>query len=281
MKRIVALAILLVVFVSSCSVLRTVLRYADWMLVREANKIFDLDDSQKSKLKAATSSELIWIKKSWVPDLIALAKNVDKRAADGFDEADHIWVEQEWIQLRVALIQHVIPHLAPIAVTITSKQLEHAKKAFRERGKKSEDLLKLSDEKLQVKRASKLEDGVEDWYGDLTDKQEDTLCRIFACDRKDLERMLLHNTSFQDALIALIAEERDPEKWSEKAILWAKKPESVLAEPVKSTWLAFRKEQPKKLAELDAIMTQKQRDHAREKLRGMIEDLVWFKEFNP
>lgn len=280
MKRLVLLAFFLQAFVSSCSILRVTLRYADWIIVREAHKVFDLDAGQKNKLKAVVDSELVWIKKSWVPELIDLAKSMNVRAADGLDEADQVWFEQEWVKLRVTLAEHVIPQIAPIAVTITPKQLEHADKEFKDRGKKSDDLLALNDQKLQTKRATKLENGIEEWYGDLTDKQEGELCKIFACDRKDLERVRIQTLAFQDALFHLIASERNPETWSEKAILWAKKPESVLEEPVRSEWLAFRKEQPRKLAALDALMTLKQRDHAREKLRGMVDDLIWFKDFN-
>ena len=207
-----------------------------------------------------------------------MANTVDQKSADGLDESEQIWLDQEWANLRTTLVQHVIPELAQIAVTLTPAQLEHAKKEFKERNKKWEDLIELTDEKLRAKRASKLKDSIEDWYGDLTDKQAEDLCKIFACDRADLQRLIGNTNAFQDALIDMIATERDPKIWSEKAILWAAKPESVLVEPQKSSWLAFRKEQPRKLAEVDAMMTKKQRDHAREKLRGMVDDLIWFKD---
>lgn len=276
MKRLIALTLLIVTLVSSCSVLRVALRYADWMIVREANKVFDLDSSQKSKLKIVVDTELSWIKKNWVPELIALARQIDKKAIDGLDESDHIWLDKEWVKLRTRLAEHVVPSLAPIAVTINSEQLVHAKKEFKDRNKKWTDQAALSDQKLVAKRRSKVVENIEDWYGNLSDKQEEQLCEIFRCDRKELERLMASTNAFQDALIDLIANERDPKKWSAKAILWAAEPQSVLVEPHKSEWLAFRKEQPKRFAALDAMMTEKQRLHAREKLKSTIDDLEWF-----
>lgn len=278
MKRLGSFFIIIVLMTCSCSVLRIALRYADWMIMREATKVFDLDDTQKAKLKSATTSELAWLKQAWVNEAIAFGEAVEERVADGLDEADQRWIDQESIRLRVKLAEHVLPALAPIAVTITPAQLTHAKQEFEKKNEKLNAQLALSDERLIAKRADKVEDGIEDWYGRLSDDQEATLCKIFDCSRKELERLVNTTNAFQDALLDLIANEHDPKKWTEKTIAWAAHPETVLNDSRRVTWLEFRKEQPLRLAKVDALMTKKQRDHAREKLRGLIEDLKWFRE---
>lgn len=276
MKKLLLLVVVTAAIVTSCNFFRIGLRYAEWMIVREASKTFDLNDDQRAKLKAITKAEFTWIKQNWIPGVISASQELDQRWADGLSVTDHIWFEKEWVRLRESLGRHALPEIAKIAVTISTEQLGHGAIAFGKRNEKWGDLLKLTDEKLEKKRKAQLEDSIEDWYGGLTDIQIGKLCEIFGCVRKDVERILDGSLSFQGSLLELIRDERDEKKWSAKIIEWTVHPELMLPVTKRSSWLEFRKEQPQRLARLDEMMTLKQRSHAREKLRELIEDLKWF-----
>lgn len=276
MRKLLLLVIVSAALVSSCSFLRLALRYAEWMIVRDTVKTFDLDDGQSAKLKTAVKSEIKWIKKEWLPGLITTAQELEQRWTDGLSLDDHLWFEKDWIKRREVLARHGLPKLAPIAVTISVEQLGHAAIAFGKRNEKRGDLLKLDDSALEKKRKVQLEDTMEEWYGKLSDVQILQLCEIFGCGRSDVERIVNSAQLFQGRFLDLLRDERDETRWTATLIEWTNHPALMLPLPKRASWLEFRNGQAQRLARLDRIMTQKQRDHAKEKLHDLVEDLKWF-----
>lgn len=276
MKRTLPVILITAVLVTSCSFFRLALRYSEWVLVREVSRVFELNDLQRAKIKSFTHEELNWLKKVWLPDFIRDARELTDRWQDGLSVADHQWFDADLIGLRIKLGDHGIAGFAQIATSFSDKQLDHATIELAERNERWSDLLQLDDKELAVKRRDRLEESTESWYGNLSKEQSKALCPIFGCGRIDVEKILASMQSFQQEFLSKLRTIREPNRLTAVLLEFNRTPVVFLPIEKRSDWLEFRRNQAVRLAQLDALMTTKQRDHAIKKAREMIQDLEWF-----
>ncbi len=266
----------IVVCATSCSFLWIGLHYIDWLVVREVAQTFNLTSTQKRELQRVVKSHLPWLRQELSPRLLLALNELNVRWLNGIDERDAQWFFDRTRSLRVELAEHMIEDLAPIATVIKPDQLGYAAKKFGKKNEKWSDLLELTDQKLEYKRRQMLRESAENWYGEITELQEDALCTIFGCRRSDIVRMLEYSLDWQGGLLGLLRDVSEPKVFNEIVKTWSREPVLMLPPLKRNTWLQYQNDGPKRLANFDLLMSEAQRANARKKLQKYSDDLAWF-----
>lgn len=246
---------------------------AKWVTRQIAGE-FNLDDEQTAATRASVERLIAKAPEALGSRLDMLVATVDAAMAKGLTEDRLVVLEKQVDRIVDVVASAVIEEASPILATLRDDQIDFAEKRINERLDEARDELEEPTEKRLQKRQDAFVEAVEDWAGEISGAQEESL-RSFvaglpdeaaprlAADEKRLERVatLMRSHPGAEAIRdGLWNEWKDRENWGPDARSPAER----------------RAEGRKALVYVYDLLTPEQRDHASKHLHELHDRLKSF-----
>lgn len=250
--------------------MRVAYNNADMLIRWELDRYFDLSPAQHRILDTRLPPFVVWHRAQELPSTIALLRKTDATIESGVTDAALEQLTQDVTALQRALVERLLDDAVALFAKSDAEQLDHLRNKFANANEKWDKRLKLpADERLEDRRERILE-RVEDWVGDLSDEQYDALAA--ASDRIPdvMEAWLAYRKKRQAEFIELVALAHSDAEAARAGLL------RYFTTPPPETFAAHRVALHSFIIAVDRACTDKQRAHARKRLRTWIEDLETF-----
>src|SRR6185295_5972048 len=161
----------LLFFLAGCSVL-SLYRYADWIILWQADHYLDLTSEQRRDLSQRLTPLLARHRKEALPQYEAFLLQIRQRFERGLTNQDLEWVFTNYDRLRNDLINRVIADSGIFLASVDSSQVRTLEAAFQKDHTKAARLAQAPVPERLKKRADETIDWLEDWLGSLSKDQE-------------------------------------------------------------------------------------------------------------
>lgn len=263
-----ALAILLTTLLLSACIIRLAYNNADWLLVWQLDKSFDLTRPQKEFLKGRLAGHLHWHRETELTKTIVFLRNTQAAVANGMTKNQLENALAEFATLRNTLAAQLADDSAEFFAQVSDEQLEHLQDTLKKSNKAWEKRLALPPRKRSAERTERILDIVTDWIGALSDAQTRQLTPSIERLPDVLEIWLAHTKERQRQFVELVRAARTDRAAASSAFTaW------IGAEDVPPELIAHRTAVYELTIEIDRQSTQTQRSHAIRKLQSWIDDL--------
>jgi hypothetical protein len=171
-----ALALLALAALAGCSGARLAYNSADSVLRWMADDYFELDAAQEEAVKARLASFHAWHRSEELPRYGALFARAGDELAAGLAAPKLQWAWDSVQERYRRMMAHAAPDLAEMLVTLTPAQLAHLKSRFAESNAKYAKKYLDGGEAAQRRRRDQRNlELMREWFGDLSDAQEEQL----------------------------------------------------------------------------------------------------------
>mgnify|MGYP003964767831 CR=1 FL=1 len=270
---ILAKVFLLTLLLVGCSQIGLFYDYTDWYIEYKIDSYFDINDDQEDFLEIKVDQLHAWHRKEEIPRIVTFLKQVKVEVQNGFSEENLPWIENEYTEMRIRVHEKAGDDIALFLSSLTTEQINYFQKQLEENRERRRKRLRKSDEEWLKDRKEKVIEQLEDWYGDLTKNQESKVLANVKFVRHDRSKHDEQNIETQKRIIQLLHEKKTTEEIKIYITAWFMNP-SVFSSPDneeeiekrKVTWMDY-------WIKLNDILTQKQKQHALDKLQGYIDDL--------
>lgn len=193
---------------SSCTT-KLLYNYADWALEWYIDDLVTLNDDQEWKLRQAIESTLEWHRKNQIPFYIQtlneLEDEVKSELTPGFLKRFYFAHEKGWMELKY----HITPTMAGLLKTLSSSQVDELDENMQEQEQElRKKYVEKSQEKLTKERAERMIDRMEDWIGDLNDKQKQLVVNWSHEVKKVADQWAYSRQQWQSNFIRIVRESR-------------------------------------------------------------------------
>lgn len=268
-----ALAILLSTLLLSACLVRVAYNNADWLLVWRLDDSFDLTGSQEDFLNARLREHLRWHRATELAKTITFLRNTQIAATDGLIRSELEGALAEFAILRNSLASRLAADSAEFFAQVSDAQLEYLQNSLKKTNKDWEKRLALPPHKRSADRTERILEIVTDWIGPLSNAQEQQLAPAIEHLPDVLEIWLAHRKERQRQFVELVRAARADRTAASRAfVAW------IAAEPTSPEFHAHRAAVHNLALEIDALCTQKQREHFQRKLQDWIDDLQTAKD---
>ncbi|MGM0576089.1 MAG: DUF6279 family lipoprotein [Myxococcota bacterium] len=239
--------------------------HADDLVQRRIERSLDTTDEQESWLDRRLAEVHAWHREHELPRYVAFLRDARARAADGLTAEEVASLHERVIGFYRSLVRRVLPHVEAFLPRLSDRQLKHWAIHAKERLDDREEDLDVPSDERREDRLDTRRDALEDWIGDLTDRQEAMLAKQVASTPDRAPERLRRDRERTAKLLRLLrADEHDEaeaalERW-------------FLEEPVGGSPKAHARLRGF-LVELDASLTEEQRAHLLEEIDDWIEVL--------
>jgi uncharacterized protein DUF6279 len=161
----------LLFFLAGCSIV-SLYRYADWIILWEADHYLDLTSEQRHDLAQRLAPLLARHRREAIPQYEAFLVQIRHRFERGLTNQDIDWVYTSYDRLRNDLVNRVIADSGVILASVDSHQVRTLEAAFQKDQAKAAKLVQVPAQERLKKRADTTIDWLEDWLGSLSRDQE-------------------------------------------------------------------------------------------------------------
>jgi len=262
------LATLLGTLLLSACLLRVAYNNADWLLVWQLDSSFDLTRPQKEFLSARLHEHLRWHRETELDKTIAYLRRTQAAAADGATKNEIEDAVAGFATLRNSLATQLAADSAEFFAQVSDEQLAYLQKSLKKANKDSEKRVKLPPGERSAERTERVLDIVTDWIGPLSSAQQQQLTPSIERIPDVLEIWLTHTKERQRQFVELVGAARDDRAAASRAfVAW------ISAETTAPELNTHRAAVYDLILEIDALCTEKQREHFNRKLQDWIDDL--------
>jgi hypothetical protein len=263
----------LLFFLAGCSIV-SFYRYADWIILWQADHYLDLTSDQRHDLAQRLTPLLARHRQKAIPQYETFLVQSRQRLERGLTDQDIDWVYANYDRLRADLFERVIVDSGVVLASVDSSQVRILETALQKDHAKVARLVQLPAPERLKKRADKIIDWLEDWLGSLSKDQEAQI--------RQWSRSLPDNQQFwatyqqqrQQELVALLRQPRTPESVTrELSALLVVYPDQT-GPPAYQVAIHQMRTAVKTMAlAVDQQVTADQRQHAVTKLQRLIDQL--------
>jgi hypothetical protein len=265
--RHVALLVLLLTLLASCSAVRLSYDNADWVLARMAGSYVDMDHDQARAFKAQLGQFHAWHRREELPRYAALLDDAAARVERGLKRDDVVWAVAA-VRIRYQVLgRHAADRLTPLLLTLNERQLEGLEARFAANNRKYVTKVPKDPEAAVRVRAEWICARLEDWTADTTPAQRErvlTFVRAFP----DVQALRLVDRKHRQAQLLAVLREHpdDPEAQMQLAALLTD-PGAGRTERYRETMVAWEASFTDMMVDLDRSLTPRQRATAVERMR--------------
>jgi hypothetical protein len=161
----------LIFFLAGCSIV-SLYRYADWIILWQANHYLDLTSEQRHDLAQRLTPLLTRHRREAIPQYEAFLRQIRQRVERGITNQDMDWVYVNYDRLRNNLVDLVIADSGVVLASVDAHQVRTLEAAFQKDNAKAAKLAQAPAPERLEKRADTIIDLLEDWLGSLSKDQE-------------------------------------------------------------------------------------------------------------
>lgn len=263
----------LLFFLAGCSYL-SLYRYADWIIIWQADHYLDLTSEQRHDLAQRLAPLLARHRREAIPQYEAFLVQIRQRFERGLINQDIDWVYTSYDRLRNDLVNRVIADSGVILASVDSHQVRTLEAAFQKDNSEAVKLAQAPAPERLKKRADTTIDWLEDWLGSLSRAQE-TQIRELSLALPDTEPFwATYQQQRQQELVALLRQSRTSESVArELRALLVFYPDPTAPQAYQEVIRQMRDAVKPMALAVDQQVTAGQRRHAVVKLQRLIDQL--------
>ena len=263
----------LLFFLAGCSFL-SLYRYADWIVLWQADDYLDLTSDQRHNLAQRLTPLLARHRQEAIPQYETVLVQGKQRLERGLTSQDIDWVYANYDRLRTDLFDRVIADSGVVLASVDSRQVRTLEAAFqKDRSKVAQFVQAPTPERLK-KRADAIVDWLDDWLGSLS-KDQDAQIRQWSLTLPDNQQFwATYQQQRQQELLALLRQPRTPEHVTrELSALLVVYPDQTGSQAYQDAVRQMRTAVKTMTLAVDQQVTADQRRHAVTKLQRLIDQL--------
>ena len=273
--RLSAVAALL--FVSSgCTsfVYKTVYNQADFLVMRELNRFFDLKDEQRTFLDQRVDRLHAWHRRTELPRYSRALREFRTRFAAGLQAKDVDWLFAQSRGFRDAAFRRIYDDAYVFLSTLQRGQVGHLRKALKESNEELAEKIQLSRaERLEKRQADTIE-FLDDWSGGLRSGQSQEIAALVeGLPETDRSRLRFRRERQAEFLEKLPANGGDREALRTSLRAWFFKPDQTRPAYYQADIVRWRSAFREMMLAIDQRIDQQQRDAIVRRLGRVIADL--------
>jgi Family of unknown function (DUF6279) len=263
----------LLFFLASCSIV-SLYRYADWIILWQADHYLDLTSDQRHDLAQRLTSLLARHRREAIPQYEAFLVQIQQRFERGLTNQDLEWVFTNYDRLRNDLVNRVITDSGILLASIDSSQVRTLEAAFQKDTSKAVRLAQAPVLERLKKRANEIIDGLEDWLGSLSKVQEAQIRELSLSFPDTQQFWVTYQQQRQQELVALLRQPRTSENLArELRALLVFYPDPTAPQAYQDVIRQMRDAVKPMALAIDQQVTVAQRRHAVAKLQRLIDQL--------
>lgn len=165
------LLLFLPVVLSGCSLFSLFYNNLETFLTFELKRIITLSQAQEKQVLPVIKRVLKWHRQQRLPQYIEWIDEYKIRVNSGFKQQDADWI-QGLIKMEFRELWAILStELSPLTTSIKPRQIEELQYYFQNKNQTYQERLTLTREQYDQQRLDKLIERMEDWLGQLSDKQ--------------------------------------------------------------------------------------------------------------
>jgi uncharacterized protein DUF6279 len=263
----------LVFFLAGCSTL-SLYRYADWIILWQADHYLDLTSDQRHDLAQRLTPLLARHRQEAIPQYETVLVQSRQRLERGLTNQDIDWVYANYDRLRADLFDRVIADSGVILASVDSSQVRTLEAALQKDHTKVARLAQAPAPERLKKRADAIIDWLDDWLGSLSKDQEAQIRQWSLALPDNQQFWATYQQQRQQELLALLRQPRTPESVArELSVLLVVYPDQTGPPAYQDAIRQMRTAVKTMALAIDQQVTADQRHHVVTKLQRLIDQL--------
>lgn len=257
----------------SCTVLEITYSTADWVLMWNMDRYFDLSASQEEYLDREIKNIHVWHRHHELPQYVQFLGQIDEFGKNGLSQAELEIIFTSVENFRVHLAKQASLPGAIFLSTVTPAQIGHFQKVLaQDHGRLVSEIGKESEVRLTRRIASTLET-LTSWLGELSVDQETHIRQWIKEFPNTTEVWLAHRRRRQARLVELLYSSHDPHILEQGLYPWLADSKTGATPEYLMASREWREGIERVVLEIDQILTRDQRIHFTRKLQRLIQDI--------
>ena len=241
----------------------------------QIDSYFDLNGKQDDWLEKRLKVHFAWHRSEELEDYIEFLKQVQVHGGDGLTLAELKEGNEILFKFQNRIAERIIPDTALFLSTTHEFQVEHLEKEMLEENMEFEESRKKSRDRQANERLKSLLDTLEDWLGDLSDDQIREITRLHGqwngSQRASTDNWIKRRKKTQKSFLALLRGNPETVKLEAWLRNWLRSWTDP-ADPVEKDRRNRRiRRNMRRILQIDALLTTKQRQHAVTELQDWID----------
>jgi Family of unknown function (DUF6279) len=200
----------LLFFLAGCSFL-SLYRYADWIILWQADQYLDLTSDQRRDLSQRLAPLLARHRQEALPQYVTVLAESRQRLERGLTNQDIDWVYANYDRLRADLFDRVIADSGVVLASVDSRQVRTLEAALQKDHAKAVRFVQAPAPERLKKRADAIIDWLDDWLGSLSKDQEAQIRQWSLALPDNQQFWATYQQQRQQELLALLRQPRTPE----------------------------------------------------------------------
>jgi len=263
----------LLFFLAGCSIV-SFYRYADWIILWEADHYLDLTSDQRRDLSQRLTPLLARHRQEALPQYENFLVQSRQRLERGLTNQDIDWVYANYDRLRADLFDRVIADSGVVLASVDSRQVRTLEAALQKDHTKVAQRVQAPAPERLKKRADDIIDWLDDWLGSLSKDQEAQIRQWSLALPDNQQFWASYQQQRQQELLALLRQPRTPESVTrELSALLVVYPDQTGPPAYQDAIHQMRTAVKPMALAVDQQVTAGQRRHAVAKLQRLIDQL--------
>lgn len=215
------LALLALLALSGCSVVRMVYDNADTFIRWRMLQFLDVHGEQADELDERITRFMRWHRAQALPKYARDAEDAALRLERGLSREDLVWGYDVFTAHAREAMRAAVHQTAPLLDRLTPEQLEHMQQRLVEENRKfAREYLRGSERERREQRARRIVERLEDWLGTLSKSQIEAVNRFSARAPLVDEMRDRDNKRIQGEIVAIIRAHEAGKRLGEKVVSW-------------------------------------------------------------
>ncbi len=263
----------LLFFLAGCSFL-SLYRYADWIILWQADQYLDLTSDQRRDLSQRLAPLLARHRHEAIPQYESFLVQSRQRLERGLTNQDIDWVYANYDHLRADLFDRIIADSGVVLASVGSRQVRTLEAALQKDYAKAVRFVQAPAQERLKKRADAIIDWLDDWLGSLSKDQEAQIRQWSLALPDNQQFWATYQQQRQQELLALLRQPRTPEHVTrELSALLVVYPDQTGPPAYQEAIHQMRIAVKTMALAVDQQVTANQRRHAVTKLQRLIDQL--------
>lgn len=263
----------LLLFLSGCSFL-SLYRYADWIILWQADHYLDLTSDQRRDLSQRLKPLLARHRQEAIPQYENFLVQSRQRLERGLTNQDIDWVYANYDRLRADLFDRVIADSGVVLASVDSRQVRTLETAFQKDHIKVASHVQAPAAERLKKRADAIIDWLDEWLGSLSKDQEAQIRQWSLALPDNQQFWATYQQQRQQELVDLLRQPRTSERVTrELSALLVVYPDQTGPPAYQDAIHQMRTSVKTMALAVDQQVTPGQRQHAVTKLQRLIDQL--------
>jgi hypothetical protein len=257
----------------SCSALELTYSTADWVLLWNMDRYFDLSASQEEYLSREIKNIHVWHRHHELPQYAQFLDQIDEFGKNGLSQVELESIFTSVENFRVHLAKQASLPGAIFLSTVTPVQIGHFQQVLaQDHGRLVSEIGKESEVRLTRRIASTLET-LTSWLGELSVDQEIHIRQWIQEFPNTTEVWLAHRRRRQAMLVEFLYSSHDPHILEQGLYDWLADSKTGATPEYLVASREWREGIERVVLEIDQILTRDQRMHFTRKLQRLIQDI--------